>query len=52
MYLSSSARGKERRGGNGLIERQLTAHIGVKICPDQGDGDGDKMGWGGRDGSE
>ena len=53
MDLSSSARGRQRRGGNGLIE---TAHAGVKICPEQADGDGDggtdKIVWGGGDSTE
>ena len=47
MDLSSSARGHQSRGGNGVIE---AAHAGVKICPDQadgeGDGDTDMMVWG------
>ena len=47
MDLSSSARGHQSRGGNGVIE---AAQAGVKICPDQtdgeGDGDTDMMLWG------
>ena len=49
MDLSSSARGQQRRGGNGLIETAHSPHVGVKICPEPEPGDGDGDGDGGTD---